>query len=119
MNWGGSGGNHNDQYRAAYGNMSTHQQLPYHNTIQTRIAGLSFDPFGRSSSSHPTQTNLDHIGIKNIITHQVPSLPAETIKAITTDPSFQSALATALSSIIGGDLKIDHNVTRNESEKSP
>jgi len=63
--------------------------------------------------------NLDHIGIKNIISHQVPSLPAETIKAITTDPSFQSALATALSSIMGGDLKIDHNVTRNEAEKSP
>ncbi|KAL1207859.1 putative WRKY transcription factor 61 [Cardamine amara subsp. amara] len=123
MNWGGSsGGIHSDQYRAAYGNISTHQQLPYHNVIQTRTAGLSFDSFGRSSSSHPigsTQTNLDHIGIKNIISHQVPSLPAETIKAITTDPSFQSALATALSSIIGGDLKIDQNVTRKESEKSP
>lgn len=108
MTWGG--GNHNE-YRAAYG---THQQLPYNHMIQTRTAGSSFDPFGRSSSS--TQTNLDHIGLKNI--HQVQSLPAETIKAITTDPSFQSALATALSSIIGGDLKID-KVTKSEAEKSP
>ncbi|KAG7646811.1 putative WRKY transcription factor 61 [Arabidopsis thaliana] len=118
MNWGG-GGNPSDQYRAAYGNINTHQQSPYHKIIQTRTVGSSFDPFGRSSSSHSPQTNLDHIGIKNIISHQVPSLPAETIKAITTDPSFQSALATALSSIMGGDLKIDHNVTRNEAEKSP
>uniref|UniRef100_A0A1J3EVA2 Putative WRKY transcription factor 61 n=1 Tax=Noccaea caerulescens TaxID=107243 RepID=A0A1J3EVA2_NOCCA len=110
MTWGG--GNHNE-YRAAYG---THQQLPYNHMIQTRTAGSSFDPFGRSSSS--TQTNLDHIGLKNIIAHQVQSLPAETIKAITTDPSFQSALATALSSIIGGDLKID-KVTKSEAEKSP
>lgn len=122
MNWGGGGGgNPNDQYRAAYSNINTHQQSPYHKIIQTRtaIAGSSFDPFGRSSSSHPLQTNLDHIGIKNIKTPQVPYIPAETIKAITTDPNFQSALATALSSIIGGDLKIDHNVTRNEAEKSP
>ncbi|XP_002890302.2 probable WRKY transcription factor 61 [Arabidopsis lyrata subsp. lyrata] len=112
MNWGGGGGgNPNDQYRAAYSNINTHQQ--------SRTAGSSFDPFGRSSSSHPLQTNLDHIGIKNIKTPQVPYIPAETIKAITTDPNFQSALATALSSIIGGDLKIDHNVTRNEAEKSP
>lgn len=120
MNWSGGGSN---QYRASYGNISTHQQLPYQSIIQTRTAGSSFDPFGRSSSSssssHPTQTNHDHIGIKNIITHQVPSLPAETIKAITTDPSFQSALATALSSIIGGDFKIDHKVTRNDAEKNP
>nr|QIN97348.1 WRKY11 transcription factor [Isatis tinctoria] len=110
MNWGG-GGNRNEQYRAAYGHISTHQQSPYQHMIQTRTAGSSFDPFGRSSSSspHPTQTN---------ITHQVQSLPAETIKAITTDPNFQSALATALSSIIGGDLKMD-NVTRNEADKSP
>ncbi|CAE5957893.1 unnamed protein product [Arabidopsis arenosa] len=118
MNWGG-GGTPNDQYRAAYSNINTHQQSPYHKIIQTRTAGSSFDPFGRSSSSQPLQSNLDHIGIKNSITHQVPYLPAETIKAITTDPNFQSALATALSSIIGGDLKIDHNVTRNEAEKSP
>ncbi|KAG7597534.1 hypothetical protein ISN44_As06g018850 [Arabidopsis suecica] len=119
MNWGGGGGNPNDQYRAAYSNINTHQQSPYHKIIQTRTGGSSFDPFGRSSSSQPLQSNLDHIGIKNIITHQAPYLPAETIKAITTDPNFQSALATALSSIIGGDLKIDHNVTRNEAEKSP
>ncbi|CAH2036923.1 unnamed protein product [Thlaspi arvense] len=120
MNWGGGGGNRSDQYRAAYGYVSTHQQSPYHHMFQTRTAGSSFDPFGgsSSSSSHPTQTNLDHVGIKNI-THQVQSLPAETIKAITTDPSFQSALATVLSSIIGGDLKMD-NVTRNEADnKSP
>ncbi|KAJ4879488.1 putative WRKY transcription factor 61 [Raphanus sativus] len=112
MNWG----NRNEQYRAPYGNISTHQQSPYQHMIQTRAAGLSFDQFGRSSSSspHPTPNSLD---IKNI-THQVQSLPAETIKAITTDPRFQSALATALSSIIGGDLKMD-NMTRNEDEKSP
>ncbi|KAF8112484.1 hypothetical protein N665_0064s0109 [Sinapis alba] len=118
MNWGG-GSNCNEQYRPPYGNISTHQQSPYQHMIQTRAAGLSFDPFGRSSSSspHPTQNSLDHVNFKNI-THQVQSLPAETIKAITTDPNFQSALATALSSIIGGDLKID-KVTRNEAEKSP
>ncbi|CAH8357312.1 unnamed protein product [Eruca vesicaria subsp. sativa] len=115
MNWGGSGGsNRSEQYRAPYGNISTHQQSPYQHMIQTRTAGLSFDPFGRSSSSSP---HLDPVNFKNI-THQVQSLPAETIKAITTDPNFQSALATALSSIIGGDLKID-NMTRNEAEKSP
>ncbi|XP_010459533.1 PREDICTED: probable WRKY transcription factor 61 [Camelina sativa] len=124
QNWSAGGGILSSQYRAPYGNISTHQQLPYQSIIHTRTAGSSFDPFGRSSSSssssHPTQTNHDHIGIKNIMTHQVPSLPAETIKAITTDPSFQSALATALSSIIGGgDLKIDHKVTRNDAEKSP
>ncbi|ESQ34910.1 hypothetical protein EUTSA_v10007461mg [Eutrema salsugineum] len=117
MIWGGGGGNRNEQYRAAYGNISTHQQPPYHHMIQTRTAGSSFDPFGRSSSSstRPIQTNLDYVGN---ITHQMQSLPAETIKAITTDPTFQSALATALSSIIGGDLKMD-NVTSNEAEKSP
>ncbi|KAG2319736.1 hypothetical protein Bca52824_012949 [Brassica carinata] len=120
MNWGGGVSNRNEQHRAPYGNMSTHQQSPYQHMIQTRAAGLSFDTFGRSSSSspHPTQNSLDHVNFKNIITHQVQSLPAETIKAITTDPNFQSALATALSSIIGGDLKID-KMTRNEAEKSP
>ncbi|CAF2109406.1 probable WRKY transcription factor 61 [Brassica napus] len=119
MNWGG-GSNRNEQYRAPYGNISTHQQSPYQHMIQTRAAGLSFDTFGRSSSSspHPTQNSLDNVNFKNITHDQVQSLPAETIKAITTDPNFQSALATALSSIIGGDLKID-NVTRNEAEKSP
>ncbi|CAF1926729.1 unnamed protein product [Brassica oleracea var. botrytis] len=118
MNWGGVG-NRNEQYRAAYGNISTLQQSPYQHMIQTRIAGSSLDPFGRSSSysPHPTQTNLDHVGIKSI-THQVQYLPAETIKAITTNPNFQSALATALSSIMGTDVKMD-NVTRNEAEKSP
>ncbi|CAH8391051.1 unnamed protein product [Eruca vesicaria subsp. sativa] len=119
MNWGGSSGHNNEQYRAAYGNIGMHQQSPYNHMIQTRTTGSSFDIFGRSSSSslHPTQTNLDHVGIKNI-THQVQTLPAETIKAITTDPSFQSALATALSSIIGSDLKKD-SVTKNEAKKSP
>ncbi|KAF3586172.1 hypothetical protein F2Q69_00027074 [Brassica cretica] len=65
MNWGGVG-NRNEQYRAAYGNISTLQQSPYQHMIQTRIAGSSLDPFGRSSSysPHPTQTNLDHVGIK-------------------------------------------------------
>ncbi|KAG5392581.1 hypothetical protein IGI04_022544 [Brassica rapa subsp. trilocularis] len=118
MNWGGVG-NRNEQYRAAYGNISTLQQSPYHHVIQTRIAGSSLDPFGRSSSysPHPTQTNLDYVGIKSI-THQVQYLPAETIKAITTNSNFQSALATALSSIMGTDVKMD-NVTRNEAEKSP
>ncbi|EOA40256.1 hypothetical protein CARUB_v10008977mg [Capsella rubella] len=122
QNWSGGGGILSNQYRAPYGNISTHQQSPYQSIIQTRTVGSSFDPFGRSassSSSHPTQSNHDHIGIKNITTHQVPSLPAETIKAITTDPNFQSALATALSSIIGGDLKIDHKVNRSDAEKSP
>ncbi|KAJ0237549.1 WRKY transcription factor 61 [Hirschfeldia incana] len=119
MNWGGGSGHLNENYRAAYGKISTHQQSPYHHMISTQPAGSSFDPFGRSSSSYlrPKQTNLDHVGIKNI-THQVQSLPAETIKAITTDPSFQSALATALSSIMGGDLKMD-NVTKDEAKKSP
>ncbi|CAN8304776.1 unnamed protein product [Cochlearia groenlandica] len=118
MNWSGG------QYRAPYGNVSTstHQQVPYNNN--NRIGESSFDPFGRSSlssSSYLAHTNLDHIGmIKNMTTtnHQVPSLQAETIKAITTDPSFQSALANALSSIISGDLKID-NATRKEPDKSP
>ncbi|KAF8114337.1 hypothetical protein N665_0039s0100 [Sinapis alba] len=107
MKWGGGSGS--EQYRAAYGNIGTHQKSPpYHHMIQR----------SSSSSLHPTQPNLDHVGIKNITTHQVHSLPAETIKAITTDPSFQSALANALSTIIGGDLKTD-NVTRNEAKKSP
>ncbi|CAN6980025.1 hypothetical protein IGI04_038441 [Brassica rapa subsp. trilocularis] len=108
MNWGGDSGsgNRNEQYRAAFGNVGTPQQSPYRYMIQTRTTGSSFDPFGRSSSSSTNPT------------HQMQSLPAETIKAITTDPSFQSALATALSSIIGGDLKMD-NVTKDEAGKSP
>ncbi|KAL0757265.1 hypothetical protein Bca101_094933 [Brassica carinata] len=108
MNWGSDSGSgtRNEQYRAAFGNVGTHQQSPYRYMIQTRTTGSSFDPFGRSSSSSTNPT------------HQVQSLPAETIKAITTDPSFQSALATALSSIIGGDLKMD-NVTKDEAGKSP
>ncbi|KAF3608196.1 hypothetical protein DY000_02045786 [Brassica cretica] len=65
MNWGGVG-NRNEQYRAAYGNISTLQQSPYQHMIQTRIAWSSLDPFGRSSSysPHPTQTNFDQVGIK-------------------------------------------------------
>ncbi|KAL0694847.1 hypothetical protein Bca4012_062027 [Brassica carinata] len=117
INWGAVG-IYNGQYRAAYGNITTLQQSPYHHMIQTRTARSSFDLFGRSSSysPHPTQTNLDHVGIKSI-THQVQPVPAETIKAITKNPNFQSALATALSSTMGTDVKME-NVTRAETEKS-
>ncbi|KAH7851265.1 hypothetical protein Vadar_009251 [Vaccinium darrowii] len=58
--------------------------------------------------SKPNQENMIHSFMQNLIPSSSPpqqNLPADTIaaatKAITSDPSFQSALATALTSIIG------------------